>query len=170
MTFSTDTTYYRKSRQGESFIVSESMSLNANESTNVHLKNPGSSNKRLVVTNLNIGTQIPYTSTSYDKFSSGPSGGERVEIHNVLLDSGGEDDDGVAVANKDVSFTNGTSNHAVGVGGGGKGGNATGDGGEHVPIIMEPGREVVIKVQNDSSSAGGRASITLVYFETPYRA
>jgi hypothetical protein len=165
MTFSSDTIYYRKARQGSAFIVSEEASLSQDESFNVHLKNPADSSKSLWVVSTTVSSTKTYSSRVYDAYSDPPSGGSDAEIQNVLMDSENVSDDGIAIANRNVSFTDGTSNHAVGVGGG-SGGQSIGSTSQHAPIVMEPDREIVVEVTNESSDAG-MVTISVLYCETP---
>lgn len=126
MAFDSESTYYRKAQEGKAFVVSEVYNVAAGSTANIHLSNPDSSGKQFWIMSATVSSDGPYIAYLHDSFDTEPSGGTTVEIENVLLDSNGSSsDDGVAEADENVSFDSSTS-HAVGVGGGGAGGNAVG--------------------------------------------
>lgn len=130
---------------------------------NLHLQNPSANDRSAIIDSARVSTSQRGTVRLYDSFSSAPSGGSTATADNLLMDSGGGVDTGSMNANTDVSFT-GDNTHAVQVVGGGQGGNALGATAQAETFIMEPDREIVLEVTNNSSNAADMA-VTLVYFE-----
>lgn len=154
--------FYRKVLDNRAFTVSETFSVADGGTANIHLKNPSGSGSTLVLIDLEVSGDGGFTARLHDEFSSAPSGGTSVEIQATFLDSDGTDDDGVATANKNVSFTNGVATFAAL--GGGAGASSVG-GQQTLPTMaMDEGREIVIEVENTTASSH-TYSITTVYFE-----
>lgn len=156
---------------GRAYTVSHTTTVAANGgSMNVHLKNPtGQSDPD----DIDIVTFAPVTQfegkyTVYDSFSSAPSGGTELGIDNMVMDSDNQTDTGIAVANGGVSFTDDGDPHLelpIPSGGGDSQGLGTfGGRGIGTEPIIEPGREIVIELTNESESEelGG---IVVVYTE-----
>lgn len=150
----------------EGYIISElSTGVTSNGGTfNLQLSNPSSSGRSAVISGVRIGTTQRATARIWDSFSSAPSGGSSVTIDNLLMDTGGGTDAGNMSANTDVSFT-GTNTHAIQVLGGGQGGNTIGATARTETFIIEPDREIVVEITNNSSNDADIV-ITVVYFET----
>lgn len=159
------TVFYRKIQRDEAFVISEVSSLVGDASYNVRLKNPEDSDKTIWVVDISVSSDGPYIANIHDGFSESPSGGSSVEIQSMLLDTERVNNNGVAIAEQGVSFTS-NSTHAVGVGGGsGPSTNmAFGAGTSHAAMAIEPGREIVVDVENTSSSENNYG-ISIVYYE-----
>lgn len=156
---------YSKVKDDEAFIVSELFSLASGSTGNVHIKNPSTSSATLWIADITISGDSAFVARVHDGFSSAPSGGTSAAIQALLLDSESVDNDGEAIANRNVSYTS-SSQHAVGVSGGGGSGSTVGGTREHALIAIEPGRELVVDVENTASNAGDYA-ISIVYVESP---
>ena len=164
MTFDGSTTYYRKARDEKAYLISEIYQVASGATQNIHLKNPDGSGRRYWVMEGSVTSDGPYIAQFHDGFSSAPTGGNALEIQNVLLDSDNTDIDGSADANNSVTYTS-NSTHAVGVGGGGSGGQSLGFPTQHPPIVMEENREVVLEIENTGTEQNYYA-LTIVYYET----
>lgn len=155
-------TYYRKILDNEAFIVSESFTITDGGTANIHLKNPADSGKTIVLVSVTVGGDGDFKAVTHDEFSSNPSGGTAAEIQAALLDSGGADDNGVADANRNVSFTNGEATFSVL--GGGQGTNSVGGVSGLPTLAIEESREVVLEIENTTTAEHQYAG-TIIYFE-----
>lgn len=105
----------------------------------------------------------------YDSFDGDVTGGTDVGIDNLRMDAGGgPPDSGTMVAESGVTFTaTGTHFDAV-VPGGGPGGSIGGRGDGTEPLI-DPGREIVVELENTSGTAE-LGTVAAVYTEAPMSA
>lgn len=151
--------------QERAHIVSELYeAVSGNGGTaNLHLENPTDNDRSAIIDSARVSTSQRSTIRLWDGFSSAPSGGSSVDPDNLLMDSGGSSDTGTMNAATDVTFT-GNNTHAVQVAGGGQGGNALGATAQAETFIMEPDRDLVLEVTNNSSNEM-EAAISIVYFE-----
>lgn len=157
---------YKQREQG--FVASIVSSVtNSGGTINMHIRNPSDSDFDIDVYRFLFSSQFRGQFTIYDQFSSAPSGGSSVSIDNLLMDSGGDNGSnmGGVTANSGVSFTDEGSPHFTsvlpsgGVGGTGTGGFLTG-----TEPLIEPGREIVLELQNDATE-DANGSIGIVYLE-----
>lgn len=100
----------------------------------------------------------------YDSFSTAPNSGTTVTIDNLLMDEGGGIDTGNMTANENVSFTADGTHIAVATPGGGSGGNSIGSDIEGTRPIIEPGREIVVELVNETTE-DGLGSVGVVFSE-----
>lgn len=154
--------FLRKLLGEQVFTISEQFTVSAGGDVNLHLKNPSGSGETIVLVDVTVSGDTQYTAHLHDEFDSGPSDGTSIEIQANYLDADGTNDNGVAVANKNVSYTNGAATF-VAVGGG-KGANSLGGEGTLPSMAIAEGREVVVHLSNTSTSEGNY-SISLTYFE-----
>lgn len=165
MTYNTDSVLYHKITADEAFIVSEMFTLTSGSSGNVHIRNPSDSGKTIWIADIVVSGNGAYTAQVHDQFSSGPSGGSDAPIQALKLDTESVDNDGVVDANMNVTYTS-SSEHAVGVSGGGGSGSSIGGVRQHTTMAVEPGREIVVAVENTASNENNY-SVSVIYFETP---
>lgn len=130
---------------------------------NLHLANPDGNDRSVIVESLRVSSSQRSTVRLWDSFSSSPTDGSTATIDNLLMDSGGGTDEGSMNANTGVTFT-GDNTHAVQVIGGGQGGNALGATAQAETFVIEPNREIVVEVTNNSSNAADM-TLTAVFFE-----
>lgn len=164
--------FYNRRDQEKGFVVGTgpTTATSGGGTFNLHLANPTDSGVNLEVESFIIDTQFRGQYTIYDSFDTDPSGGTTLTIDNLRMDSANSvPDSGIAEANQDVTYTPATDGtHFAGVlpSGGGEG-SGIGTMGGHAagtePII-EPGREIVIMVQNDSTNDRS-GSVGIVYTE-----
>lgn len=161
-----DSFRFVKLKDGNAYTVSEVVSVSGGGTTNIHVKNPSGSDTDLFVATVTVNGDGAFIARLHDDFSSAPSGGTSTEIQNLLMDTEKDStDNGVAEVAQDVSFTS-SSEHAVGVGGGGQGSSSVGMSVEHVTSIMEPDREIVLEVEN-TTTAEQNYSLTIAWAQTP---
>lgn len=149
------------------FIISElQTSISSNGGTfNIHMSNPSGSGRSAIIDSVSASASELCTAKIIDSFSTAPSGGSSVNIDNLLMDTGGGTDSGKMNASQDVSFT-GDNTHATAIIGSGQGGNTVGATGTVESFVIEPDREIVVELTNNSSNSA-RATVTSVYFEIP---
>jgi len=157
------TTLHQKTRNDQAFNVSIAGDVGASNTINLHIKNPADSGKELWFVDVDAIGVGPQLATVYDKFSSAPSGGSSVEVQATRMTSDGADNDGVATANKNVSFTD-TERQEVGVSGGGSGASSVGGTSDIPTMVIEPNREAVIEIKNIGSSTK-KYAIKTIYFQ-----
>lgn len=134
---------------------------------NLQIRNPTDSTFDIDVVQFLFASQFTGRVAIYDQFSSAPSGGTEVPIDNLLMDEGGTNGSsmGGVTANRGVSFTADGSPHFTGVlPSGGVGGTGTGGALSGTEPIIEPGREIVMELQNDATDPAA-GSIGIVYLE-----
>lgn len=165
MPVDTNEVLMRKIVDDAAFIVSETDNIADAATFNVHIKNPSGSGRTLWCTNITTSSDASYRAEIYDGFSSAPSGGSATEIQSLLLDSDDVDNNGVATANTNVTFT-ADSSHAIGIHGGGSGEASVGGVVSHPTLAIQPGREIVIEVTNISGTTQDYA-IGVTYYESP---
>jgi len=130
---------------------------------NIHLRNPSSNDKDIDVHKFTINSHFEGNYKIYDRFDS-LSGGTSLNIDNLRMDTDGDVDDGTMESNKNVTFTASTTPHfEAAIPGGGAGGQTGGNGKGTEPII-EPGREIVVQIENTGND--GTGSVGIVYSET----
>lgn len=157
-----------RTREESAYVAFHKADVAANGGTiNLHIKNPSDSGVSLDISEFNISSQFQASWNVFDSFSSAPSGGSGNGVDNLLMDSSGEKDTGVATVNSGVTFTSDGTHFAGVIGSGGAAGATTGGQGHGSEPVIEPGREIVIELQNDSSSERAGA-IGVVYTEDPY--
>jgi len=147
------------------YVASERAEVVAGGTKNLHLKNPADSITDLRVHGLSVDTQFEGNVTVYDSFSSDPTGGTAAGVDNLLLDTGEQNGVTLADVNTGVTFT-ANDPHLVSVIPGGGSAGKTGGVFRNAGPIIEPGREIVLEVENTSGSAAN-ASLTIVYSERP---
>lgn len=155
-------TYYRKLLDNKVFVISEERAIANGGTYNIAIENPSGSGKTVVFVDATTSGDGGHTSRVYDEFDSGPSGGTDIEIQAALLDSEGSDDDGIAIAKEEVSFSGPAA--TFGTIGGGKGANSIGGEKAHPVLAIEPGRTAVIEVENITTSEQ-TYTVSLIYFE-----
>lgn len=131
---------------------------------NLHVANPSDSGVSLDIEKFAISSQFKGQYAIFDGFSTAPSGGSGNGIDNLLLDSAGTDDTGNATITANVDFTADGTHFRQTLASGGQGAGTIGGEGTGTEPIIEPDREVVIQLQNDSSS-DNPGSIGVVYSE-----
>ena len=156
---------YWKAKE-QAFVASLATSVTSGGTINIQLSNPADSTVALDVSQFLFSSQFKGQFKIYDQFDTAPSGGSAIGIDNLLMDSGGNGPDtGSATANSGVTFTpSGTPHFNSVLPGGGVGGTGTGGAGIGTEPIIEPGREVVLELQNDGTDAAP-GSIGVVYLE-----
>jgi len=150
----------------QAFVASIATSVTSGATINMQLSNPSDSGVSLDVSQFLFSSQFKGQFKIYDRFSTAPSGGSTVGIDNLLMDSGGNGvDTGTATVNSGVTFTpSGTPHFNSVLPGGGVGGTGTGGAGVGTEPIIEPGRDVVLELQNDATDTAP-GSIGVVYLE-----
>lgn len=146
-------------------VASTRESVAAGGTLNIHIQNPSGSGVDCNLAQVEVNTRFQGNYTIYDAFSSEPSGGSELEVDNLLMDSDDVNGEGVVVVNTGVSFTDSGTPHLLGViPSGGQGANQIGGQSLGTRPLIEPGREIVIEVLNDSSESDV-AAVTVVYTE-----
>jgi len=153
-------------QKGQGFVASESADVTSSGTLTLHLKNPSGNAFDIDVVQFLFSSQFKGQLKIYDRFSSGPSGGTSVGIDNLVADSGAANaDTGTMTANTGVTFTaDGTAHYNAALPSGGSGANGIGGAATATEPIIEPGREVVLELQNDSNSTAP-GSVGAVYLE-----
>jgi len=137
---------------------------NGGGTANLRLKNPTDSTT-IDVQILIVSSQFRGEYVIHDSFSSDPSGGSANSIDNLVMDeSSGSPDSGDMTATTEVTFTSDGERYAEVLPSGGQGGNTSGGKGNATEPLIEPGREIVIELINDSSNSRP-GSIGVVYTE-----
>lgn len=157
--------FLRRRSDERGFVAFHKTSVPSGGGTiNLHLKNP-SSDTTIDVEKFLISSQFKGEYAIYDAFSSTPTGGSSQTIDNLKMDSsGGPPDSGEMAVNSDVAFTASGTHFTEVLPSGGAGANTIGGAGGGTEPLIEPGREIVIELQNDSSSVA-LGSIGVVYTE-----
>jgi hypothetical protein len=151
-------------RKEEAYVASTRFTVAASGGTaNMNVKNPSGSGINANIRGFLVRTQFEGIVDVFDKFSTAPSGGTGNGIDNLLLDSDGSDDSGQVTVATNVTFTGSNTHVQDVIPSGGPGGNIGGESMAPTPVI-EPGREIVIEVTNQSGS-NDEAAITVIYVE-----
>lgn len=151
-------------RDERAYVASTRFTVTASGGTaNMQLQNPSGSGFNANVRSFVVRTQFEGTVDVWDQFSTAPSGGSGNGIDNLLMDSEGADDFGNMNVATNVTFTGSNTHIEDVIPSGGPGGKIGGESMAPTPII-EPGREIVIDVTNDSG-ADNDAAITILYVE-----
>lgn len=131
---------------------------------NIHLENR-TSDRVIDVHDLIITSQFEGQFAIYDRFES-VSGGSNIIIENLYMDegNGGPDSGNMSMAS-DVSFTDTGTHFREAIPSGGPGGSMGGTGIETEPLI-DPGRQIVVELQNDTANAG-LGTVAVIYSERP---
>jgi hypothetical protein len=131
---------------------------------NIHLENP--TDKTVIdVEKFIINPEFKGRVDIYDSFSSAPTGGDGVGVDNLRMDEAGNGSDGGDMAAaKDVSYTADSTHLPAAIPGGGSGAQAVGEQLEATAPLIDPGREIVVEITNESDTAQ-TASIAVVYTE-----
>lgn len=149
-----DTRYLLKQlEQEQGYVISVDKEVASDGTLNLHIRNPTDSGFSVFVPIANPTTKGEATFTVYDAFDSITDGTE-VTIQNATLGSeNGSPDSGPMEAYQDSTFTPKThAKHAGGVvGSGGGGANSLGGGLSFPPTRIEPGRQIVLEIQNDAT-------------------
>jgi len=141
--------------------------VSANGGTvNLHLKNPSGSGVSAEVIEFIPAANFSGWFRVYDSFDTAPSGGTADGIDNLLMDTNGGANSGNMTVNQDVSFTEtaDAEHFETVIPAGGVTGNQVGGVAMGTPPILEPGREIVMELEN-VSGADAPASIGVVYIE-----
>jgi hypothetical protein len=154
---------YKQDEMGFVGFVTGTVTANGGTQT-LHLKNPSANSNSIDVVRFLVSPQFAGEFAIYDSFSSAPSGGSSVSIDNLKMDAGGGVDSGNMTMNSGVSFTADGTHLDIPTPGGGNGGNTVGELIEGTEPIIEPGREIVCELTNQSGDdeLGGMA---IVYLE-----
>ena len=137
----------------------------AGDTINIHLKNPSSNDVSVVLHEYRPVSEFVGQYNVYDGFSSGPTGGNGNGEDNLLLDTENESPDtGPAEVNDNVTFTADSTHFSEALPGGGASGISTGGAITGTEPIIEPGREIVVELVNESS-AESRGSIGIVFYD-----
>lgn len=133
---------------------------------NLHVKND-SADTIIDVSAFPVSSQFRGSYNIYDVFSSAPTGGTDAEIDNLRMDAeNGSRDTGEMTVNHSVSFTASGTHWSDVLPSGGAGSNTTGGADNGTEPLIEPGREVVVELTNDSANARPGA-VGVVYTEVP---
>ena len=154
---------------GRAYITSTRKEVTSSGGTaNLLIRNPVDSGVVAHVKAMSVSTQFEGVVDVYDSFTTAPSGGSNDGIDNLLMDKADTVDDGAMTTKTGVTFTAGDPHVVDVVSGGGPGGKV---GGQLTPTepIIEPDREIVIEVTNQSGTTNS-AAITVVYTEEKYTA
>lgn len=117
------------------------------------------------VVSIEYSADFDGTYSMYDTFSSDPTGGTSNGVDNLVLDTNGEDDNSDMTVSVDPDFTDdGTKHVEIPVLTGGAKGLSQAQQGRGTKPIIEPGRHLVIELENTSTSAG-RAGFVVTYHE-----
>jgi len=155
-------------QEERAFVVSYLADVSSGGGTiTVQLRNPADSGFDVDVVQSVFSSQFAGQFAIYDTFDSAPANGTELTVDNLLLDSGGTNGptQGGVVTTHSVEFTPSGTPHlrtvlpSGGVGGGSTGGSLLGS----EPLI-EPGREIVLELENDSNNTNP-GSIGVVYIE-----
>jgi len=159
--------YYYHALNETAYSVNEELTNSATGDTAaVEFTNPADSGHTAIFPVVHPSARAPSTARVYDEFSSGPSGGDTVEIGNALSDSGNNSGgDSVLNCTANSSFTE-TNRDATDQIGGGSGGQASGGGADMPAMFIEPGRTHVVEVEKVETD-GDNVSITARWFEVP---
>lgn len=131
--------------------------------TNLQIENPSGSGVNANIQLIHINTQFEGIVDVWDQFSTAPSGGTADTPDNLLMDSEQANGSGSMNVNTDVTFTGSNTHIEDVIPSGGPGGNIGGPFDLGSPLI-EPEREIVIEVTNQSGS-DDEAAITVVWAE-----
>lgn len=158
---------YKQREQGfvASFIDTDVASNGG--TINMQITNPSDSGFDIDVVKFLFTSQFKGQFAVYDQFSSAPSGGSSVPVDNLLMDSGGDNGStaGGVTINRGVNFTSADSPHYDAVlPTGGMGANTGGGAGTATEPLIEPGREIVLELTNNSTS-NAPGSLGVVYLE-----
>lgn len=145
-------------------IISHREEVAAGATVNVHLENPSDSGVDANVVSMQISTIFQATFDVYDGFSTAPSGGTSTTPDNLLMDSDDANGAGAMNTNVNVSYTSSKTHLEGVVPSGGQGNNQVGGAMNGTTPLIEPGREIVLELTNESSSAGFGA-VGLVWTE-----
>lgn len=147
------------------FVASYAGDVAAGDSITLHVKNDSSS----VVADVeafSIGSQFRGSYTIYDAFSSAPSGGTSVAVDNLRMDSaGGPPDSGNMTVNHSVTFTASGTHWEDVLPSGGAGQQTSGGNDTSTEPLIEPGREIVIELTNDTDSTTRPGALGVIYTE-----
>lgn len=150
-------------RDGVGFVASARSSVTSGGTLNLHLKNPANSGIDINVESAFTRSQFEGSVDIHDAFSSAPSGGVGNGVDNLKLDSGNDTGDTQITVNKGVSYTASNTHVKDVLPSGGAGGQIGGEATGTEPLI-EPDREIVVEVTNDSGTQA-KAAISVVYVE-----
>ena len=152
-------------RGGNAFVASIRGTVSSSGTTDLHFKNPADSGLDANVRAVFVRTRFKGIADVYVEFSDGPSGGTANGVDNLKMDTDDTTGDTSMVVKQDVTFT-ATNTHVKDViPSGGPGGQVGGEATETEPLI-EPGREIVVEVTNESGSEE-KAAISVVFVEEP---
>lgn len=159
-----DVVLQQAKRNENAYVASARQSVAASGGTvNMALTNPSGSGINVNVKSTFVRTQFQGEATIYDEFSSAPSGGTENGVDNLLMDTGNTTGGSTTTVREGVSFTAGGDHVKDVIPSGGAGGKVGGEAVETEPLI-EPDREIVAEVQNDSGSQA-KAAIIVVFVE-----
>lgn len=145
-------------------VTSVRGTVTANGGTfNLNLRNPAGNDKVANIHGFTVDTQFEALVDVFDTFTSAPSGGTEPSIDNLLMDTEQVNGEGTMTVREDVTFTGDNVHLTSVIPSGGPGGTIGGSQSEPTPII-EPDREIVVEVTNQSGS-DNEAAITIVYSE-----
>lgn len=152
-------------REENGQIVSIRQEVAADGGTfNMHLKNPTDSATDANISLIKVSSTFEGIFNVYDGFSSAPSGGTSQDPDNLLMDSENTNGGGAMEVYTNVSYTS-NKTHAEGViPSGGSEKEPVGGVSEATQPLIQPGREIVVEMVNDSANPKNGA-ITLVWSE-----
>lgn len=154
---------FRKSLQQKGFVISEEFDVGADGGTNnVHFRNPSGTGKTAIIVDVTASTQFEGKATIYEDFDS-TTDGTSVTIQNIVMDTNKDLNEGVMEAFTDSTFTGEVRHSSIVFGGGAE--KETVGGGGNLPLIsVEPDRELVVELLNDSANIE-TATLLITYFE-----
>ena len=152
-------------RQGDAFVASIRATVASSDTTNLHLKNPADSGLDANVQAVFVRTRFMGIVDVYNEFSDGPSGGTANGVDNLKMDTDGTTGDTSMAVKQDVTFTATNAHVKDVIPSGGPGGQVGGEATQTEPLI-EPGREIVVEVTNESGDQE-KAAISVVFVEEP---
>lgn len=150
----------------ESFLASEEYeNTSVGDTSTLFVENPAGSGVTAVFSRLIGNPSAKSYVRVYDAFDADPSGGAAVDVENNLLDSSGEGefDSGSITVQRGVSFT-ATNTFTSSITGGGVGEGTHSGRASMDPVMLEPGRRMLVEVEKLVSD-GADVVIEASWFE-----
>lgn len=152
-------------REERGHVVSVRESVAAGGTLNLNLRNPTDNDHNANIQLLRVSTQFEAVVDVFDTYTTAPSGGTTPAVDNLLMDTAQDNGGGSMTIRKNADF-DGDNLHVVAVmPGGGSAGKVGGTQSQTAPLV-EPDREIVMQVTNQSGSAND-AALTIVWVEEP---
>jgi hypothetical protein len=159
--------FIRRRESSDAFVAYVTGSVPSGGGTEtLHIQNP-TQGRIIDIEQFVIVSQFRGQYAIYDRFDGDVTGGSSVTIGNLRLDSaGGPPDSGDMSAASGVSFTDTGTHFSAAIPSGDSPGGTSGGAGAGTEPLIEPGREIVIELQNDSTSTRV-GTVGVVYTERP---